>query len=196
MAPVAGPLVNAGTSIAVRNVKVIIHVSTVHFGPQPLPTGAPSQLPHPKANVCGVEVGSKPYVNSVHSSCSVSFSNFLIPVPVNVVVPAPQDAFGNDMPSEVAHHALPSCSLSILGAPQQDLVPPSRVTPIDAEELRHELCSYPDQTQVEYVISGLTNGFQLGFDPRAVSLKSENKNTTKPVFETERLSSKCSSPIL
>lgn len=176
MAPVAGPLVNAGTSIAVRNVKVIIHVSTVHFGPQPLPTGAPSQLPHPKANVCGVEVGSKPYVNSVHSSCSVSFSNFLIPVPVNVVVPAPQDAFGNDMPSEVAHHALPSCSLSILGAPQQDLVPPSRVTPIDAEELRHELCSYPDQTQVEYVISGLTNGFQLGFDPRAVSLKSENKN--------------------
>ena len=44
------------------------------------------------------------------------------------------------------------------------------------EKLQHELGSYPDQTQVDYVISGLTNGFHLGFDPLAVSLKSENKN--------------------
>lgn len=176
MAPVAGPLVNAGTAIAVRNVKVIIHASTVPFGPQPLPIGAPSQLPHPKANVSGVERGSKPFVNSVHSSRSVSSSSCLVPVPVNVVVPTPQDVLGSSMPSAMAPHLLPSCSLSILGTSQQDLVPPSRVTPIDAEKLQHELGSYPDQTQVDYVISGLTNGFHLGFDPLAVSLKSENKN--------------------
>ena len=29
---------------------------------------------------------------------------------------------------------------------------------------------------MDYLISGLTNGFHLGFDPLAVSLKSENKN--------------------
>ena len=52
---------------------------------------------------------------------------------------------------------------------QQDLVSPSRVTPINAEKLRHELYFHPDQTQVDYVISGLSNGFHLVFNPLAVS---------------------------
>ena len=35
---------------------------------------------------------------------------------------------------------------------------------------------HPDQTQVDYVISGLSNGFHLGFNPLAVSLKSASQN--------------------
>ena len=59
---------------------------------------------------------------------------------------------------------------------QQDLVSFYRVTPIIAEKLRHELYFHPDQTQVDYVISGLSNGFHLGFNPLAVSLKSARQN--------------------
>lgn len=59
---------------------------------------------------------------------------------------------------------------------QQDLVSPSRVTPINAEKLWRELYFHPDQTQVDYVISGLSNGFHLGFNPLAVSLKSASQN--------------------
>ena len=57
---------------------------------------------------------------------------------------------------------------------QQDLVSPSRVTPINAEKLRRELHFHPDQ--VDYVISVLGNGFHLGFNPLAVSLKSASQN--------------------
>ena len=44
------------------------------------------------------------------------------------------------------------------------------------EKLSHELDFHPDQTQVDYLISGLSNGFHLGFSPLAVSLKSSSQN--------------------
>ena len=61
---------------------------------------------------------------------------------------------------------------SFPGSLQQDLVPPSGVTPIKAEKLHCELCSHPDQAQVDFVISGLSQGFRLGFNSLAVSFQS------------------------
>ena len=65
---------------------------------------------------------------------------------------------------------------SFIDCRQQDLVSPSRVTLINAEKLRRELDFHPDQTQVDYLILGLSNGFHLGFNPLAVSLKSASQN--------------------
>ena len=45
------------------------------------------------------------------------------------------------------------------------------VTLINAEKLRRELYFHPDQTQVDYVISGLSNGFQSRFQPSGSILK-------------------------
>ena len=65
---------------------------------------------------------------------------------------------------------------SFSGALQQDLVLPSSVTSIYAETLRQELSSHPDQTLVNYIVSGLFCGFHVGFNPQAVSLKSAIQN--------------------
>ena len=56
------------------------------------------------------------------------------------------------------------------------MVLPSKVSPIDAQKLWRELCFYPDQAKVDYVITGLTSGFRLRFDPSAVSLQSAVQN--------------------
>ena len=61
-------------------------------------------------------------------------------------------------------------------AVQQDLVPPFRVTPTDADKLQWELCFHPDQGKVDFVISGITSGFRIGFDPLMVSLRSATQN--------------------
>lgn len=50
------------------------------------------------------------------------------------------------------------------------------VTPIDAQKLWLELRAHPDQCRVDYVITGLKQGFRLGFDPSAVSLRSAVHN--------------------
>lgn len=55
-----------------------------------------------------------------------------------------------------------------MGALQQDLVPPTRVTSTDADKLWHELHFHPDQSQEDYVIWGLTNGSHLDLNPLAV----------------------------
>ena len=65
---------------------------------------------------------------------------------------------------------------SFIDCLQQDLVSPSRVTPINAEKLRRELYFHPDKTQMDYVISGLSNGFHLSCNPLAVSFKSSSQN--------------------
>ena len=56
------------------------------------------------------------------------------------------------LPVTSAQSSCPNLS-SIIDCLQQDLVSPSRVTPINAEKLGRELYFHPDQTQVDYVIS-------------------------------------------
>lgn len=56
---------------------------------------------------------------------------------------------------------------SFSGALWQDLIPPSGVTSVDAEKLRQELSSHPDQTRVNYVVSGI-QWLSVGFNPQPV----------------------------
>ena len=62
-----------------------------------------------------------------------------------------------------------------------------RVTLINAEKLPHELYFHPDQTQVDYMILGHSNGFHLGFNPLAVSLKSASQNLPSASLQPPRI---------
>ena len=104
---------------------------------------------------------------------SVQFSNVVFSVPVNVVT-LTQDVC-DKLPVMSAQASCPNFS-SFIDCMQHYLVSPSRVNPINVENLRHELYFHPDQTLLVYLISGLSNGFHLGFNPLAVSLKSASQN--------------------
>ena len=104
---------------------------------------------------------------------SVQFSNVVFPIPVNVVMSI-QDVCVK-LPVTSAQASCPNFS-SFIDCLQQDLVSPSRATPINVEKLWRELYFHPDQIQVDYVISGLSNGFHRSFNPLAVSLKSASQN--------------------
>lgn len=88
------------------------------------------------------------------------------PVSVNLVVSLTQDnLFSGKPPVMLVQTSLSS----FMGALQQDLVSPSKVTLVDAEKLWRELYVHFDQTQVDYVTSGLSKRFRLGFNHLAVS---------------------------
>ena len=172
MAPVPGPKVNVGTVTAVRIVKESILVSTAPFGPQCRILSSCGPLPLHGANTRGVETVTRNNAYRVQLCCSFSSSYSLFPVPVNVVV-----SFSHVSPASSRPQGLPApvpgtpCSdpLSsmclVASTSQQDLLLPSRVTPIEAQKLWRELCFHPDQVKVDHVITGLTSGFCLGFDP-------------------------------
>ena len=191
MAPVGGPLANVVTVTAVSNAKDSTHASTVPFGPPSPIASALGQRGLWGASAFGAEdclstaTHQIPIVNSVHSSCSSFTSNGFVPVTVPDPVPVPvsvdidssaQDILGGGK-SLVPFISPSSLTLSsVPGALRQDLVPPSSVSPIDAEKLWQELSSHPDQTQVNYVVSGLRCGFHVGFNPQAAFLKSAIQN--------------------
>ena len=66
-------------------------------------------------------------------------------------------------PSPLEHHFSP-------------LHHPAIVSPIRVDRLELELRGHPDQAKVAYVISGLRNGFHLGFHSSSISLKSATSN--------------------
>ena len=113
-------------------------------------------------------------LNSVQFSRSFSVSHSLFPVPVNVVSSA------HVLPASSRPQGLPAqtslSSMCLVANTFQYLVPPSRATTIDAQKLWREICFHPNQVKVDYVISGLTNGFCLGFHPSVVSLQSATHN--------------------
>ena len=88
----------------------------------------------------------------------------MFPVLVNVVT-LTQDVC-DKLPVTSAQASCPNFS-SFIDCMQQDLVSPSRVTPINAEKLQCELYFHPDQTQVDYVNLGLNHGFHLSLNPLA-----------------------------
>ena len=65
----------------------------------------------------------------------------------------------------------------------QELVPPSRVTPIDACKLQHELCPHPTQALVGYAVSALSFGFRLGFSLESVSWKLRSQKMPMVCFQ-------------
>ena len=95
-----------------------------------------SQLPCHKVNASGVSMVARsiqPILrrNFVHIPGSVRFSNVVFPILVNVVT-LTQDAF-DKLPVTSAQAFCPNF-FSFIDCLQQDLVSPSRVTPIDAEK--------------------------------------------------------------
>ena len=159
-------------------------MSTAPFGPQRRLFSAHGPLALHGANARGTEtvtrLSTSPTnnVNSVQFSRSVSVSHSLFPIPVTVAVSSALVSPASSLPQGLPAHT-PLSSTCLVANTFQDLVPPSRVTPIDAHKLWRELCFHPDQAKVDYVISGITNGFRLGFDPSAVSLQSAARNAFK-----------------
>ena len=107
-------------------------------------------------------------VHNVNMSHSVQASNDLLPISVKAALSIEElPAKCQVMSAHPPGFKLSSFPRSV----RQELVPPSRVTPINACKLQHELCVYPNQALVDYVISALSFGFRLGFSPESVSLK-------------------------
>ena len=180
-ASVAGSLVNVGTATAVIDVNGTTIASTAPFVLPNRMNSAPEQLLHLGTNASGVEAVSRspktPYlkndVNSVQLFCLVLVLRSSYSVLVNVVVSLASDIFycGQFRVNEPPISS--TTGNSITGAVQQDLVPPFRVTPpppFIADKLPRKLCFHPDQRKVDFVISGITIGFLLSFDPSAVLL--------------------------
>lgn len=57
------------------------------------------------------------------------------------------------------------------------------VSPIRVDRLELELRGHPDQAKVAYVISGLRNGFHLGFHSSSISLKSATSNMPSALLQ-------------
>ena len=117
--------------------------------------------------------------HSVNMSHSVQASNDLLPISVNAALSI------EELPAKcqimLAHP--PGFKLSSFPrSVRQELVPPSRITPINACKLQHELRLHPNQALVDYIISAFSFGFRLGFSPESVSLKLASQRCLRFVF--------------
>ena len=88
--------------------------------------------------------------------CSVPVS---VPVSVSVAVP-------------VSVPVKPSVTVASF-AP---LAPVSEVSPLQLDQFWAELGHHSNESAIAYVVSGLRDGFRIGFDPTLVSLQSASSN--------------------
>ena len=56
------------------------------------------------------------------------------------------------------------------------LVPVHLVSLLQLSQFQAELCDYPDQTAAAYVLTGLQEGFHIGFETSSVTLRSASSN--------------------
>ena len=80
-------------------------------------------------------------------------------------------------------HGVPPLEPSPLGNHFSPLHLPATVLPIRVDRLELELCGHPDQAKVAYVISGLCDGFHLGFHSSSISLKSATSNMPSALLQ-------------
>ena len=59
------------------------------------------------------------------------------------------------------------------------------ITPINTGKLELELLGHPERSVADYVLTGLRNGFRLGFNPAAVSLSSASQNISSALLQPE-----------
>ena len=119
-------------------------------------------------------------VHSVNMSHSVQASNDLLAISVN----APLSTEELPAKCQVMSAHPPGFKLSSFPrSVREELVPSSRVTPINAYKLQHELCLHPNQALLDYVISALSFGFRLGFSPESVSLKLASQKMPTVCFQ-------------
>ena len=74
------------------------------------------------------------------------------------------------------------CSVSVPVQPSgaddifSPLAPVAQVSPLRLAQFQLELCHHPDRSAVAFVISGIQEGFRIGFKASSVSLKSASSN--------------------
>ena len=119
-------------------------------------------------------------VHSVNMSHSVQTSNDLLPISVNAALSIEElPAKCQVMSAHPPGFKLSSFPRSV----RQERVPPSRITPINACKLQHELRLHPNQALVDNVISAFSFGFRLGFSPESVSLKLASQKMPTVCFQ-------------
>ena len=70
--------------------------------------------------------------------------------------------------------SIPSVAVSVHSF--SPLAPASQVSPLRLDQFQTELQHHPDQAAVAYVLSGLREGFRIGFESSMVNLKSASSN--------------------
>lgn len=118
-----------------------------------------------------------------HGSTMCSSVNRPLFCGVQTLVPhccVPVNSFCSSVTGCTLQHGLPASvgldfSASSKGA-FTGLNPVGQVSPIQVDKLQLELLRHPDQGKVAYVLNGLKEGFRVGFEPSASSLKSASRN--------------------
>ena len=162
MGSAAGPLVGANIDTAAVTVRVNTPRSIVHF---PTPLAHDPDLPNPGGEGDGTEWAVTPGEACVHSVNSfVAFSvgqrdlRSSVKSSCSVTVPV----------------SIPSVAVSVHSF--SPLAPASQVSPLRLDQFQTELQHHPDRAAVAYVLSGLREGFRIGFESSMVNLKSASSN--------------------
>ena len=74
------------------------------------------------------------------------------------------------MPVSVPTSVLVKSSIAVVSF--TPLSPASKVSPLQLDQFHVEFRHHPDKSALAYVISGIRNGFWIGFNPSLVSLNS------------------------
>ena len=163
MGNAAGLLGNAATATFAVHVTVTTPGLAAPFTPQ----GSVAHVPLPLAR--GGGEGGTVRITSRPPSCVHSVNN-LVPV-------------GPDQPRGLCDSVAVSSSDST-GLPGSlvpvhsfsPLVPVHLVSPLQLSQFQAELCDYADQTAAAYVLTGLREGFRIGFETSSVTLRSASSN--------------------
>ena len=159
-----------------------------------------------KGNVSGLSVGASFATNvaTVQVSTPKLTAPFPAPLALAPVLPpqggegvgtdwpqAPSDAFVHSVNNLVVfpsqQHDLPYMPQSVCSVPVpvisgvpvytfSPLSPVSGVSPLWLDQFQLELRHHPDRSEVAYVISGIQEGFRVGFEASLVSLKPTSSN--------------------
>ena len=157
----AGPLVAVVSVMHANNARGSILGSTAPFSPQPAiaPVPGPRRV---KGGTC--ESTHQAFVHNVNSFpgqlpafLSVQSSRCLVPV----LAATAQSRHGQQ---------------SVHVGSISPLVPVREVSPLVVSRFQVELCNHPDRAAVSFVLTGLRDGFRLGFSPSSCVLKSASAN--------------------
>ena len=137
-----------------------------------LPSSVPCYSSRPEQGVYPLCTSAEVRLSTLATSSSIQAPP--IEVPYQTVVP-------------------PSRPLLPRGAPLSESSPledhfsslhlPAMVSPIRVDRLELELLGHPDQAKVAYVISGLRNGFHLGFHSSSISLNYATSNMPSALLQ-------------
>ena len=164
MGSAAGLLGNAATATSAVRVMGTTPGLTAPFIPPGSFAHAPLPLPRGGGGGGGTEGSSSPTTSCVHSV------NSLVPVSCD------QQRGSWCLVAGVSSHSTGSPSSSVPVTSFSPLGPVHLVSPLQFSHFQAELGDYPDQTAAAYVLTGLREGFHIGFETSSVTLRSASSN--------------------